>query len=466
MPRDYLQPYALDVAVIGSGISGMAAAWLLSRTHRVTVYEQDGRVGGHSNTVDVPGGDEPIAVDTGFIVFNELNYPNLTALFAHLGVETQASEMSFAASLDDGGLEYSGSSLRSLFGQSRNLFRPRFWRMLRDVRRFYREGPQIADLGDGGTLSLGDYLDREGYSDAFVNDHLLPMAAAIWSADTVRMRAHPALALIKFFMNHGLMRLTGRPQWRTVVGGSRAYVQRMTASFSDRIMINARVTGVTRTPAGVLVKDANGASTRFDQVVIATHADQALAMLNDPDEDERRLLGAFRYSTNAAILHQDMRLMPKRKSVWSSWNYIGGRRAAAHPLSADKDEPAASVCVTYWMNRLQNLATAEPLFVTLNPHKAPAAEKTLQTFCYEHPLFDVAAMRAQGELDRLQGRRDTWFCGSYFGAGFHEDGLTAGLAVGEALGGVRRPWLASAAAIDAASEPVTDAVTQGTRSAA
>ncbi len=455
MPRDHDHlPRRLDVAVIGSGIAGLSAAWLLSKTHNVSIYEQDGRVGGHSNTVLVPGPSGPVAVDTGFIVYNELNYPNLTSLFAHLGVETQKSEMSFAVSIGGGDLEYSGSNLMGLFGQRRNVLRPRFWRMLRDVRRFYREAPQL--LADGHEpLSLGAYLERGRYSAAFVDDHLLPMAAAIWSTDAATMRDHPAQAFIRFCLNHGLMRVTGRPQWRTVTGGSRAYVKRLCASFADRIMVNAGVSAISRTPVGVIVHDANSATTRFDHVVIAAHADQALAMLADPTADERRLLGAFRYSRNTAILHRDEALMPRRKSVWSSWNYIGGDGEGSAACAGGRGQ----VCVTYWMNRLQSLDESAPLFVTLNPSEPPAAEKIIRTFQYDHPMYDAAALEAQARLARLQGQRNTWYCGSYFGAGFHEDALSAGLAVGEALGGVTRPWLA------AASEPLPG-IAEGFRSAA
>lgn len=446
MPRDYDQlPRRLDIAVIGSGVAGLSAAWLLSKAHNVTVYEQDGRVGGHSNTVIVPGPSGPIPVDTGFIVYNELNYPNLTALFAHLGVPTQKSEMSFAVSLDGGALEYSGSNLLGLFGQRRNLVRPRFWRMLRDVLRFYREAPALLE-SNSVPLSLGAYLEREGYSAAFVDDHLLPMAAAIWSTDTATMRDHPAQAFVRFCLNHGLMRMTGRPQWRTVTGGSQAYVRRLSGAFADRIMVNARVSAISRTPAGVIVHDANGAITRFDHVVIASHADQALAMLADPTDDERHLLGAFRYSRNTAILHRDEAFMPKRRSVWASWNYIGGD-GGSDPAPGDGE-----LCVTYWMNRLQDIDPRAPLFVTLNPARRPAAEKTLKTFQYDHPMYDSAALEAQGQLGRLQGQRNTWYCGSYFGAGFHEDALSAGLAVGEALGGVIRPWLAPVAEAEAVAE--------------
>jgi predicted NAD/FAD-binding protein len=452
MPRDYDHPpRRLDIAVIGTGVAGLSAAWLLSKGHNVSVYEQDGRIGGHSNTVLVPGSHGTIAVDTGFIVYNELNYPNLTALFAHLGVATQQSEMSFAVSLDRGALEYSGSDLMGLFGQRRNVVRPRFWRMLRDIRRFYREAPAVLAEGDAA-LSLGDYLDREGYSQAFVDDHLLPMGAAIWSTDAATMRDHPAQAFVRFCLNHGLMRVTGRPQWRTVTGGSRAYIDRLSASFSDRIMVNARVGAITRSPAGVIVHDANGAVTRFDHVVIAAHADQALDMLADPSGEEQRLLGSFRYSRNTAILHRDESLMPRRRRVWSSWNYIGGSGGAA-PAGVGKQ-----VCVTYWMNRLQSLDASVPLFVTLNPTTAPAPAKVIKTFEYHHPMYDAAALAAQGQLGRLQGRQNTWFCGSYFGSGFHEDALSSGLAVGEALGGTVRPWFAPAA------EP--EALNSGLRSVA
>ena len=431
MPRDYDQlPRRLDIAVIGTGVAGLSAAWLLSKAHNVSVYEQDGRVGGHSNTVIVPGPAGPIPVDTGFIVYNERNYPNLVALFRHLGVPTKPSDMSFAASVDDGDLEYSGSGLAGLFAQKRNLLRPRFWRMLRDIIRFYRKGTALLTRPGGDGVTLGDYLDDERYSHAFVYNHLLPMAAAVWSTAAAGMRDHPAKAFIQFCSNHGLMQVANRPQWRTVDGGARAYMDRLTASYADRVRINAGVLSVRRCEPYVRVEDASGNSAQYDHVVIATHADQALAMLDDASEDEAALLGAFRYSRNTAVLHQDPGLMPKRKSVWSSWNYIS--RAGCDGTS--------QVCVTYWMNQLQGLDTRVPLFVTLNPFRPPAPEAVLQTFEYDHPCYSIASARAQPRLWDLQGRRNTWYCGSYFGAGFHEDALQAGLAVAEALGGVRRPW--------------------------
>ena len=427
LPRHH-QP--LDIAVIGSGIAGMAAAWLLSKNHRVTVFERDDRIGGHSNTVEAPGPDGPVAVDTGFIVYNELNYPNLVALFDHLGVPTKPSDMSFAASIDDGDLEYSGSGLVGLFAQPRNVLRARFWRMLGDIRRFYRSGPALLQRPGADNLTLGHYLDSERYSHAFVYNHLLPMAAAIWSTAARDMRDHPAAAFIRFCTNHGLMQVSGRPQWRTVEGGSREYVRLLTAPFADHIRLDARIRSVRRTPRGVIVDHENGIVERFDHVVIATHADQALALLGDPRPEERRLLGAFNYTRNTAVLHSDPALMPRRRRVWSSWNY----------LSRSVDAGASRVSVSYWMNRLQGLDPRVPLFVTLNPHREPDHRSVLQVFEYDHPAYDLADIDAQRSLWQLQGVGNTWFCGSHFGAGFHEDALQAGLAVAEQLGGTRRPW--------------------------
>ena len=420
----------LDIAVIGTGIAGMSAAWLLSQHHRVTVFEKDGRIGGHTNTVEAPGPEGPIPVDTGFIVYNEANYPNLVALFDHLKVPTKASDMSFSASVDDGDFEYSGTDLRGLFTQKRNLFRPRFWRMARDIRRFYREAPKLLSRKDAESISLGDYLDAGEYSQSFLYNHLLPMAAAIWSASVDGMRAHPAHSFIRFFDSHGLLRLSNRPQWRTVAGGSREYVRRLTASYADRVIVNAGVTSLRRRPDHVEVEDSRGMTHRFDHVLIAAHADQALAMISDPTPDERRLLGAFAYQRNLVVLHTDANLMPRRKGVWSSWNY----------LSRQDEEDGAKVCVTYWMNRLQGLDPRAPLFVTLNANRPVREDTILREFTYDHPYYDTEAVRAQPELWRLQGVKRTWFCGSYFGAGFHEDALQAGLAAAEALGGVRRPW--------------------------
>ena len=426
----------LDIAVIGQGIAGMSAAWLLSQDHRVTVYESQDRLGGHSHTVEAPGAAGALPVDMGFIVYNEYAYPNLTALFARLGVPTKASDMSFAVSLDNGALEYGGAHLGSWFAQPSNIINPRFWSMLRDLLRFYRLAPAHACALDSSGASLGDYLSDQRYGRAFQDDHLLPQAAAIWSAPVEAIRDYPAAAFIRFCENHGLFKILGRPVWRTVDGGSRAYVQRLTAAYADRVSLGRPARRVRRQPGGgpggrVLVTDAQGRTDSFDHVVIAAHADQALAMLDDPTAEERRLLGAFRYTRNHAVLHSDETLMPRRRSVWSSWNYLG---------RADQGGGGRRLCITYWMNRLQGLPAERPLFVTLNPIRPPRAETIIRSEVYEHPLFDGPAMAAQKALWSLQGVRNTWFCGAYFGAGFHEDGCQAGLAVAEQLGGGRRPW--------------------------
>jgi uncharacterized protein len=418
----------LSIAVIGSGISGLAAAWLLSLGHRVTLYEKEDRPGGHSCTVDAPGAGP---VDMGFIVYNERCYPNLAALFRHLGVATRPSDMSFAVSLDAGRLEYAGTSLGTLFAQRRNLLRPRFWAMIGDLLRFYREAPALLRRPDADAITLGEFLRAGGYGDAFVRDHLLPMGAAIWSAPAEAMRAHPAASFIRFCENHGLLRLYGRPVWRTVEGGSREYVSAMFRQIRGAATLNTAVASIRREGGRVRVRDRHGESRVFDHVVIAAHADQAVAMLDDASGEERRLLGAFRYQRNLAILHTDAALMPRRRAVWSSWNY----------LSRSDAPESQAVGVTYWMNRLQPFLPRTPdLFLTLNPPQAPREGTVLRSALFDHPVYDRGAVAAQRALWSLQGQRNTWFCGAYFGAGFHEDGLQAGLAVAEALGGLRRPW--------------------------
>ncbi|WP_424360735.1 NAD(P)/FAD-dependent oxidoreductase [Methylocystis parvus] len=414
----------LKVAVLGAGVAGLSASWLLSGAHDVTVFEQGDYAGGHSNTVDVMGPDGAIAVDTGFIVYNEPAYPNLTGLFRHLDVATNPTEMTFAVSIANGALEYAGNDLFTLFAQKKNIVSRRFWSMLLDIRRFYAEAPGHIARMDG--MTLGEYLDAHRYGAPFREDHLYPMAAAIWSLPARDVAAYPAKAFTRFCENHGLLKIAGRPLWRTVAGGSREYVRKLIAPVGERVLLNAPIQRVTRDADGVTVEWPGG-SRRFDHVVIAAHADQALGMLADPSAEETRLLSCFKYSRNETILHGDARLMPKLRSIWSSWNYLASG-------------PDAPLCVTYWMNRLQGLEPSTPLFVTLNAMTPPREDLIYRRFVYEHPIFDLAAIDAQRELWSLQGVRRTWFCGAYFGAGFHEDGLQAGLAVAEQLGGVRRPW--------------------------
>jgi predicted NAD/FAD-binding protein len=379
--------------------------------------------------VEVPrrigGGGGAAAVDMGFIVYNEHTYPNLTALFRHLDVPTKASCMSLGLSLEDGAFEFGGHDLAALFAQRRNVARPRFWLMLLNLLRLYRIGRLAAPPDD---MSLGAWLDRHGISAAFQRDNLLPMAAAIWSCPPGAVRDQPAVAFLRFCDNHGLLRLRDRPLWRTVEGGAREYVARLRAQFAGVILSGCEVVGVARRAGGVTVRDANGGARDFDHVVLATHGADALALLADADAAERAVLGAFRDVPNRAVLHGDASLMPQRRAVWSSWNFVGRRNNADGPP-----------CVTYWMNRLQGISGAD-LFVTLNPWREPAPGLLFAAQSFSHPLFDTASLTAQKRIWALQGARRTWFCGAWMGSGFHEDGLQAGLAVAEAAGGVRRPW--------------------------
>ena len=427
------------IGVVGGGIGGLAAAWLLDRRYQVTLLERNHYVGGHTHTamVDDPRGAFP--VDTGFMVFNARNYPLLCGLFGHLGVASYATDMSFAASLDGGRLEYAGSDLNGLFGQRSNLLSPGFLRMLADILRFNRAAKAFIGRRSGATLSLGDFLARGGYGRRFAEHYLLPMAAAIWSSPTERMRDFPFLSFARFFNNHGLLDLVDRPEWRTVHGGSHLYVQRILAQMRGAVRTECPVTRVRRTADGVEVETARGERLHFDAVILGCHGDEALSLIDSPTRAEQEILGAFRYQPNQVYVHQDQALMPRRRRVWASWNYLRG------PGS----DPAGPVTVTYWMNRLQDLPKGRDIFVSLNPLTPPRPETILRNMEYRHPVFDGAAIAAQGRMGEIQGRDRLWFSGAWLGYGFHEDGLRAAVDVAGGLG-VRVPW----------SEPRADALTQ------
>ncbi len=426
------------VAVVGSGIAGLAVAWHLAREARVTLFEAGSHFGGHANTVDLTLGGITHGVDTGFLVFNHRTYPNLVQLFGELGVETAASDMSFSVQVPQTGLEWSGSSLDTVFAQRRNLARPAFWRMLRDLLRFNRVATQLALSGADAQLAepVARFLERERFGAEFRDWYLLPMVACIWSCPTEQMLDFPIGTLIRFCHNHGLIQVADRPQWHTVRGGSRHYVQRMISAIADARLATP-VRGVRRLPpgsgaSGVMVLTDRGAE-RFDDVVMACHSDQALALLEQPSEAERQVLGAIGYHRNRVLLHTDPRVLPQRTKAWAAWNY---ERAA----SADGEREA--VCLHYLINRLQPLPWQQPVVVSMNPVREPLAHQVHAEFEYDHPVFDLAAVAAQRRVPELQGRSHVWYCGAWTRYGFHEDGLASGLAV---VAGLRAQWARDAA---------------------
>jgi uncharacterized protein len=418
----------MKVAVVGSGVSGLSCAWALSQRHDVTLIEADNRLGGHAHTVNVATQDGPVAVDTGFIVFNTWTYPNFTALMDYLDQPVVSTQMTFSVSADAGRYEYSGDHIGTLFGTSRQWTSPRHWKMMLDLLRFYKQAEAHAKLVPCGT-SVGKYLSDYGYGDTFVQRHILPMAGAIWSATPEQIAAYPFHAFVKFFANHKLFILGNRPDWKTVRGGSREYVRKVIEDAKFSVRIASPVTHVQRVAFGVEVDFVGGGFEHFDHVVLATHGDTALKLLAHPTDNEIDLLRHFKTSANRTYLHRDESLMPKTRRFWSGWNY-----------RVPEGSTALSPEVTYWMNSLQKLESPIHHFVSLNPKQAPRDDLIDGSYDYRHPIFNDATMEAQKDLWHLQGANRIWFCGAWFGAGFHEDGLQSGLAVAEQLGGVRRPW--------------------------
>ncbi len=417
----------MKIAVVGSGIAGLSAAWMLSKSHAVTVYEAASYAGGHSNTVDVALDGLTAPVDTGFLVHNDRTYPNLIALFKLLKLDTPASDMSFSVKLPHLNLEWAGANLSTLFVQKRNLIRPGFWRMVRDILNFNKRSQALLSEMRGSGLTLGQLLEREGYSAEFRDWYLLPMGAAIWSSPMDEMADFPAETFIQFCLNHGLLQVNDRPQWKTIRGGSREYVKRLVADIGD-VRLNTPVISVTREGSGVAITTAQGVEL-YDRVILATHSDQSLAILQDAHPEERDVLSAVRYQANTAYLHTDIDLMPTRRAAWSAWNYYSGA----------EQQGQYPVAVSYWLNLLQPLPFSQNVMVTLNPPIPPKAEKTIQVIEYAHPLLDTAAYEAQKTLPSVQGLDRVYFCGAWTGYGFHEDGLKAGMAVANLLGSFA-PW--------------------------
>jgi uncharacterized protein len=419
----------MDIAIVGSGVSGLSCAWALRRGgHQVSVYEVDARIGGHVNTIDVRRDNHRTPVDTGFIVYNHRTYPHFKRLLQHLNVEGRDTTMSFSVRDDQSGIEYNGHTFNTLFAQRRNFFSPSHWRMIRDIVRFNREAPTVMTQEKTQQQTLGDYLDANGYSAVFRERYLLPMGAAIWSMAQRQVLAMPIPFFVTFFKNHGFLEIDNRPTWRTVVGGSRAYLAPLCAEFSENIYRETPVHAVERQHDGVQIF-TNQDIRRHDHVVLACHSDQALRILKDSSTNERAILSAIPYTENEAVLHTDVSVMPRRTLAWAAWNY--------HRMSSDLTHP---VPVTYDMNALQGLTTAERYLVTLNYSKHIAADKIIRRITYHHPDFTVAAVAAQKRWSDISSHeRRTWFAGAYWRYGFHEDGLMSGLRVAEAFSCLT-PW--------------------------
>ena len=410
----------MKIAIVGSGIAGLGAAWLLSRHHEVVLFESQDRLGGHTHTHRVSQQGREYSVDTGFIVFNPENYPLLTRMFDELGVASQPTTMGFSVHDGASGLEYNATNLNAMFCQRRNLLSPRFLRMVSEILRFYRECPALLDVvGDGPTL--GDYLSSRSYSELFVRDHLVPMACALWSSPSRRILDFPAKYLVRFMANHRMLQVQGRPGWRVVGGGSSTYISALQSSWQAAVRLGTAVRAIRREADAVVLSTSAG-DEHFDQVVLACHADDSLAMLSDPSADEASILGAMRFQDNDTVLHTDARMLPRRRAAWAAWNaYVPA-------------EPEAHCTVSYCMNLLQSIDSPDPFIVTLNRSHDIDPAKILARMNYRHPVYDHASVAAQGRRGDINGVRRTWFAGAYWGFGFHEDGLRSGVDVARELG--------------------------------
>lgn len=415
----------MKVAIIGSGISGMGAAYALHRDgHNITLYEKNSKLGGHSRTIDITVNDKKTPVDTGFIVFNYRNYPHLTAMFDHLGVAVEKSDMSFGADIENGWLQYSS---KTVFKRLQNLVRPQYWKMIFDVVKFNRLAPTYLDKSTD--ITIKQCLNELKMGPWFRHYYLQAMGAAIWSCPISKIEGFPAKTFVRFFQNHGLLTINDQPQWYTVTGGSREYIKLLTAEFKDKIKSSCGVTKVNRNPEGITIHAEDGSIEKFDHVIFACHADQAIKILDTPTEEEKEIIGAFTYQDNKIYVHSDLDFMPSDKSCWASWIY----------LSDNKEDGASAVALSYWMNNLQNFETEKPVIITLNPPKPPKSDLVYDTNHFDHPVFDHTAIEAQGRIENIQGKNNCWYVGAYQRYGFHEDGLLSSVNVLEKMD-VKIPW--------------------------
>lgn len=419
----------LKIAIIGSGISGLGCSWLLSKRFDVDLYEKSDYIGGHSNTQTIKTrfDNRLVKVDTGFIVFNELNYPNLHSLFKLLDVKTIESNMSFSVSLDEQNFEYGGENLFKIFAQKRNILNFSFWKMLFEIVIFNKNA--LSDKQNYKSKTIEQYLEIKGYSEMFQYKHLYPMASSIWSSPLSKIKEYPFLNFIEFFNNHGLLKITNRPKWKTVLNGSQSYIKKILKNSSMKIFLQKKVNKVKRFKNYVQI-ETNRTRRVYDHVVFACHSDQILQILDNVTNEEEMYLSNITYKKNIVYLHSDNSFMPKNKMIWSSWNYI----------EMLKPNDQKSLTVTYWMNKLQKIDTTENIFVTLNPAKIPDKQMIYKRIFYEHPVFTKKSIESSAGLEKIQGKNNTWFCGAYLGNGFHESGFVSGLNVAENLSGVLRPW--------------------------